>query len=680
MNQSDLQEEIARLTDELNYHNYLYYQENRSEISDYDFDQRLKKLEALESAHPTLKRPDSPTQRVGGTISRKFETVTHKFPMLSLGNTYSQEELIEFDERVKKLLGSEAYEYVCELKFDGLALSIWYENGILTRAVTRGDGTKGDDITVNAKTIKTLPLRLYGDYPDSFEVRGEVFMPLSAFEELNTKAAANGSPLFANPRNTASGTMKMQDSSIVAERKMDCYLYSFLSAEKKLESHEEGLELLKTLSFNVSQSWEKCQNIAEVLKYIDKWETKRAELPLDTDGIVIKVNSTAQQEELGFTAKSPRWAIAYKYKSESASTHLQSVSYQVGRTGSITPVANLKPVSLAGTTVKRASLHNANEIQRLNLHVGDEVYVEKGGEIIPKITGVNTAQRKTGAHPVEYITVCPECHTALVRKEGEANHYCPNDKACPPQVLGKIEHFISRNAMQIDSLGPRTIRGLWDAGLIKDIADLYSLTFDQINGLKFTLTEESGETKARSIKDKTAENVISSIQKSKEMPFQTVLFGMGIRYVGKTVAEKLSEHFEDIDHLIQADQETIAGVHEIGERIAESIVQFFSDPLNIDLVNRLKKAELNFKSLQTENKVSSVLEGTSFVVSGVFSQYGRDELKTLIKSNGGKVLSGVSGSTDYLIAGDKMGPAKLAKAEKLGVKIISEIEFGNMIS
>ncbi len=675
-------QKIDQLTDELNYHTHIYYQEDRSEISDFEFDQKLKELEALELKFPDLKRPDSPTQRVGGAITKTFDTVFHQYPMLSLGNTYSKEELEEFDKRVEKGLGTNSYEYICELKFDGLAMSFIYENGILAKAVTRGDGVKGDNITPNAKTIRTLPLSINAaDLPASFEVRGEVFMPLEVFKNLNADRVSKGEAPLANPRNTASGTMKMQDSSVVASRKLDCYLYAVYGDNQAINSHEQALHFLESCQFNVSPTYRKCTTMQEVFAYLEEWESKRHELPLETDGVVIKVNSLAQQNELGFTAKSPRWAIAYKFPSESGQTILKKVTYQVGRTGAITPVAELEPVLLAGTTVKRASLHNANEIARLDLHIGDQVFVEKGGEIIPKITGVDTSSRAASATPIAYITHCPECNTPLVRRENEAVHYCPNTSGCEPQILGRIEHFISRNALAIETLGPRTIKGLLKAGLITDLAGLYDLTFEQLNGLQIEEEDaKTGEIKKRSIKEKTANNILDSIQKSKEVAFPVVLFGLGIRYVGKTVAEKLATHFQSIDRLQHATFEDIIEVHEIGERIAESLVDFFNLAENRELVARLKLAGVKLEAAPEEAPASNILEGKTFVISGVFEQLDREELKALIKSNGGKLGSGITGNTDFLVAGKNMGPAKLAKAEKLAVEILDEEAFLKMIN
>jgi DNA ligase (NAD+) len=680
MNPQEAKHEIDRLTDELNHHNYLYYQESRIEISDFEFDQLLKKLEKLEEQYPAYKRPDSPTLRVGGDITKEFATVYHRYPMLSLSNTYSEEELRDFDDRVRKGLKGEPFEYFCELKFDGVALSLTYENGLLTRGVTRGDGEKGDDITTNVKTIRSIPLKIQKkEIPDFFEVRGEAFMPRKVFERVNNEREEAGEPLLANPRNTTSGTLKMQDSRVVASRQLDCFLYGLYGENLPVQSHEGSIQLLQQFGFNISPTYRKCQHMDEVLNYISEWEKKRFELPLDTDGIVIKVNSLAQQERLGFTAKSPRWAIAYKYKSESACTLLKGITYQVGRTGAITPVAELQPVQLAGTTVKRASLHNANEISRLDVRVGDMVFVEKGGEIIPKITGVDFSQRPGDSKPTIYISNCPECGTSLVRAESEAVHYCPNTEGCSPQVSGRIEHFISRNALNVETLGPRTVQGLLQAGLIQNTADLYSLTFEQLNGLQFEEESEDGSTRKRSIQEKTAQNILDSLENSKKAPFEDVLFGLGIRFVGKTVAEKLAEHFETMDALMDASLDELISVYEIGERIAESIKDFFSKTNNLELIARLKAAGLK---MAIEKKAiasgQQKLHGV-FVISGTFEKYEREELKKLIKQLGGKVGSSVSGNTDFLVAGANMGPAKLKKAEELGVKIISEEEFEGMI-
>ncbi len=673
--------EIKKLSEQIDYHNELYYQKDSSEITDYEFDQLLERLIALENEFPQFKFEDSPSQRVGGTVTKNFETVVHKYPMLSLGNTYSKEDLIDWDNRVKKGLGTDDYSYFCELKFDGTALSLSYENGMLKRAVTRGDGTEGDDVTSNAKTIRTIPLKVKAYTPESFEVRGEVFFPKKEFERVNAERIENGEDQLANPRNAGSGTLKMQDSAIVATRKLDCYLYYLLGENLDFKTHSESIQQLEQWGFNISQTYKKCRSIDEVLEYIAIWETKRHDLPSETDGVVIKLDSLDQQEELGFTAKSPRWAIAYKYKAESASTVLESISYQVGRTGSVTPVANLKPVLLAGTTVKRASLHNANEIERLGIRIGDTVFVEKGGEIIPKITGIDETARSATSIPVEYISHCPECNTELIRKEGEANHYCPNAEGCPPQILGRIEHFIQRKALDIDSLGSETIRGLLDNGLIYDYAGLYHLTFDDLNGLEFkTFSEKKGDYSTRSLREKSASNIIEAIHISKQTPFERVLFGLGIRYVGQTVAEKLATHFKNIQALSEASFEELIAVPEIGDRIAESVIDFFQQEKNQKLIHELKAAGLQFEIEEVEivTEGSNLLDKT-FVISGVFSQFSRDELKDKIKLNGGKVVSSISAKLDYLVAGDNMGPAKLEKATKLGIHIISEEEFIQMI-
>ena len=661
-------ERIAELSELLHYYNRKYYQESISEISDFEFDKLMEELIELETTYPELRTEDSPSQRVGGTITKSFDTVVHRFPMLSLGNTYSREDLLDFDNRVKKGLDGDTYSYFCELKFDGVALSITYKDGVLTRGVTRGDGTKGDDITDNVKTIRSLPLRIKADYiPPDFEVRGEAFMPRDVFNELNRQREDIGLELYANARNTTSGSLKMQDSSEVARRKLDCYLYSLIGEDLDVTTHEEAIRLLESLGFQVSQTYRHCQSIEEVLEYINEWDQKRHDLPAETDGIVIKVNSNIQQETLGYTAKSPRWAIAYKYKAESASTRLLGITYQVGRTGAITPVAELEPVFLAGTTVKRASLHNANEISRLDVRIGDTVFVEKGGEIIPKITGVDLLSRKTDAQPVVYITHCPECQTALVRNEGEAQHYCPNQLGCPPQITGRIIHFIQRNAMDIDSLGEKTIDQFYRAGMVKSPADLYDLKKEDI--LKLDGFQEKGTSK-----------LIEGIEKSKDIPFGRVLFALGIRYVGRTVAEKLAGHFKDIDALANADFDSLILIPEIGERIAQSVVDYFSNEQNQQEISRLKAAGLQFQQVEKDEIIlGDQLNGKTFVISGVFQQYSRDEMKELIASYGGKVVSSISSKLDYLVAGDKMGPAKREKAEKLSIPILSEQDFLSMI-
>ncbi|UII24206.1 NAD-dependent DNA ligase LigA [Fulvivirga ligni] len=667
MTKDQAQLEIAELTKKINHYNEQYYMNDKSEVSDYEFDMLLNKLIALEKDFPEFNYPDSPSHRVGGTVTKEFNTVFHKTPMLSLGNTYSKEDLEDFDKRVAKGLGDEPYEYVCELKFDGVALSVTYENGVLTRGVTRGDGTKGDDITFNVKTIRSMPLKLKGDFPEEFEARGEAFMPKKVFAALNEERAAVGEETYANARNTASGSLKMQDSAAVAKRKLDCFLYAMNGDNLNIDTHAEAIAKLQEMGFNVSPTYRKCKTIDEVLAYIQEWDTKRQELPLETDGIVIKVNSFAQQEKLGFTAKSPRWAIAYKYKAENAATRLKDITYQVGRTGAITPVAELDPVQLAGTTVKRASLHNANEIQRLDLRVGDMVFVEKGGEIIPKVTGVELTARTPELTPVEYIKNCPECGTELIRLEGEAVHYCPNSQGCPPQIKGRIEHFIQRKAMDIDSLGERTINLLYEKDLVKSPADLYDLTYDDIFQLE-------------GFKDLSTKNALKGIEASKEVPFESVLFGLGIRYVGKTVAEKLAAHFKNIDNIIKASYDELISVPEIGDRIASSLLAHFENDENKEEIERLKQAGVQMEIIEKEStSVSDVLNGKTFVISGVFANYERDELKELIQQHGGKVVGSISGKLNYLVAGDKMGPAKKEKAEKLGVQIISEDEFDAMI-
>jgi DNA ligase (NAD+) len=668
MTPEEAKKEIEALTAEIHYHNDLYYQKSKSKISDFEFDQLLEKLIALEKQFPQLKSPESPTQRVGGVITKEFATVYHKYPMLSLSNTYSQKELEEFDARVAKGLEGDAYEYFCELKFDGVSISLTYENGKLTRGVTRGDGVRGDDVTANVKTIRTIPLAIKGDaIPPVFEVRGEVFLSKDVFIQLNKEREDIGEERYANARNTASGTMKMQDSTEVARRKLDCFVYYLLGDETGLDTHEESIHKLEAWRFKVSPTYKKCKNIAEVLKYINHWETKRQELPLETDGVVIKVNNLEQQQLLGYTAKSPRWAIAYKYKAQNMSTRLNGVTYQVGRTGAVTPVAELEPIFLAGTTVKRASLHNANEILRLDLHINDFVFVEKGGEIIPKVTGVDVEKRTGHMKPVVYIKKCPECNTKLVRVEGEAAFYCPNINGCPPQIKGRIEHFIQRKAMDIDSLGERTIHQMYELGLVRSPADLYDLKREDVLRLE-------------GYKDKSVKNLLDGIEKSKSVPFESVLFAIGIRYVGKTVAEKLARYFKSIEKIAAASVDELLAAPEIGEKIARSIYGFFQNPENLREIKRLVDAGLKFESDAKEpEKESDVLTGKSFVISGTFENYEREQLQEIILKNGGRILSGVSGKLDYLVAGDNMGPSKLAKAEKLGVKIISEKAFEKLL-
>jgi DNA ligase (NAD+) len=690
------EQQIQELTDKLNHYNYRYYQDSVSEISDYEFDQLLKELKALEDANPQFRLPDSPTQRVGGTITKSFNTVYHRYPMLSLDNTYNEQELRNFDDRVRRGLDGEAYEYICELKFDGISLSFTYENGVLVRGVTRGDGTRGDEITTNVKTIRTLPLRVKSDkLPQLFEIRGEGFMPLSSFQKLNEEMDTLGENQYANPRNAASGSFKLQDSAETARRQLDCYIYSFLSDDAFFKSHEESLLALKSWGFNVSPGWKKVSNIDEVIAYIHEWEEKRMSLPLATDGIVIKVNSFEQQQELGFTAKSPRWAISFKYKAENKPAILRMVTYQVGRTGAITPVANLcdlteralpynqvKGVHLSGTRVKRATLHNANELIRLGLEVGDTVFVEKSGEIIPKITGVDVTQRELfPTEPIIFPTHCPECGSELQRNEGEVAFFCPNDSHCPPQLKGRIEHFIHRKAMNIESLGEGKIELLFDLGLVTTPADLYDLNEGNLLGIEKSIpNEETGKTKKISFREKTVENILKGIELSKTVPFKNVLFALGIRFVGATVAEKLATYFKSIEALRNATYDQLVAVPEIGGRIAMSIESYFSVPENQQLVARLQAAGLQMESNEKPvEKESDVLEGKTFVISGVFENFERDDLKEKIEANGGRVLSGVSGKLNYLLAGANMGPSKLEKARKLGVTILSEEEFLAMI-
>ena len=669
MTADEAKRSVDDLTQKINHHNQRYYQEDDPEISDYAFDQLLAQLIQLEEDFPRYRYPDSPTQRVGGTITKAFPTVFHQHPMLSLSNTYSADELLEFDQRVAKTLGEAPYDYFCELKFDGVALSLRYEAGLLVLAATRGDGVRGDDITANVKTIRSLPLRLADQNPPaSFEVRGEVFMPRTVFDRINEEREAAGEALLANPRNTTSGTLKMQDSAIVAQRSLDCYVYALATEDITLASHEEAIHWLEAHGFPVSPTYRKCATIHAVLDYVAHWEAERHRLPLDTDGVVVKVNSLSQQRVLGSTAKSPRWAIAYKYPAEAARTQLLSVDYQVGRTGAITPVANLKPVLLAGTVVKRASLHNANEIVRLDLHDQDTVLVKKGGEIIPKITGVDVSQRVLGSLPIAFLTQCPECQTPLVREAGEAIHFCPNAQGCPPQIKGSIEHFIQRNAMNIDSMGKETVAAFYEHGLLHNVADLYTLTYDAIYALE-------------GFKEVSTNNILSGIEASKQQPFANVLFALGIRYVGRTVAGKLAEYFTPVDRLQEATYEELIEVPEIGDRIAHSVVAYFEAPDNREIIQRLRAAGLQFAYERTDQEnVSSRLSDKSFVISGVFQSHSREDIKTMIGQHGGKVVSAVSGKLDYLLAGDNMGPAKRQKAEKLGVTILSEQEFLTMLA
>ena len=658
---AEVQAKIQALSAELKEHNYRYYVLAEPSISDHQFDIKLKELEALEKQYPEFTLADSPTQHVGGSLLEEFKTVPHKRRMLSLGNTYSEEELLEFDERVRKSLGIAEVEYVCELKIDGLAISLFYENGQLAQAITRGDGFQGDDVTENVKTIRSVKQQLHGNYPTSFEIRGEIFMHRKGFEKLNAQRAEHGEPQYANPRNVASGSLKIKDPKEVAKRPLDITLYHFLADSNPFSSHSESLQNAHQWGIKTAEHSQTCPNIQAVFQYLNHWNEARHHLGYDTDGVVIKVNSFQYQEELGFTAKVPRWAIAYKFQTETASSTLLGITYQVGRTGAITPVAELQPVQLLGTTVKRASLHNANEIERLDVRVGDAVFVEKGGEIIPKIVGVDFSRRNPNSAPHPYITHCPECNTQLQRKEGEAQHYCPNIDECPPQAIGKIEHFVGRKAMDIQSIGAEMAETLYSAGLVKDLPDLYTLTFEQVLAL-----DRVGE--------KTATNLIQGIEESKKQPFERVLFGLGIRYVGETVAKKLAAGMGNIDNLMAASAEQLIGIDEIGERIAESVVQYFSDPKHILGIESMKAAGLIFTAIQKES-LGDTLAGKTMVISGVFAKHSRDEIKALIEAHGGKVGSGVTGKTDYLVAGDGIGPSKLEKAVQLGVQIISEDQF-----
>ena len=663
----DIQSTIQSLREELNQHNYNYYVLDNPTISDYDFDTKLKELQELESKHPEFFDENSPTQRVGGMITKNFETITHKNRMYSLDNSYSKEDVLDWEKRIQKILGDVPLEYTCELKYDGASISITYEHGKLKRAVTRGDGFQGDDVTNNVKTIKSVPLQLKGDYPDSFEIRGEIILPLEGFAKMNQELIEIGETPYSNPRNTASGSLKLQDSSEVAKRPLDCLLYTFIGNDVKFSTHFESLEKARSFGFKVPKEARLVKSIEEVFDFIDYWNIHRHELPYETDGVVVKVNNLHYQEELGYTSKSPRWAIAYKFKAEQVSTRLNSISYQVGRTGAITPVANLEPVQLAGTIVKRASLHNADQIEKLDIRVGDEVFVEKGGEIIPKIIGVDFTKRSLDLLPTVYITNCPECQTELIRKEGEAQHYCPNFYGCPPQIIGRIQHYISRKAMDIEGLGGETVALLFNNNLVQNYADLYDLTVEQVIPLE-------------RMAQKSAENLVNGIEKSKEVPFERVLFALGIRYVGETVAKKLAKHYQNIDNLSNASLMDLILVDEIGERIAQSVIEFFENPENRIIIQRLRDYGVQLESKTVFNPdATDKLAGKTFVVSGVFEKFSRDELKKSIEDNGGKVGSSISAKTDYVVAGDNMGPAKLEKANKLNIPIISEDDFIAML-
>lgn len=662
----DLKTKIGDLRAELSDHNHRYYVENAPTIDDFEFDAKMAELELLEREHPEYYDPNSPTQRVGSDLANDFKQVAHRSPMLSLSNTYSAEELWDFDRRVRADIDSDP-EYVCELKFDGTAISTNYENGTLAVAVTRGDGVMGDDVTTNVRTIRSIPMTLRGsDYPARLEVRGEIFMPHTSFFRLNAEREEIGVEPFANPRNAAAGTLKLLDSRVVAERQLDNFMYSVVGEGLPFDSHYDNIRKLSEWGFKVSPYMQKCGSMDEVLAFIKHWDTARSELQYDTDGVVVKVNSIPLQRQLGATAKAPRWAVAYKFKAEQALTRLLSVDFQVGRTGAVTPVANLEPVQLAGTTVKRASLHNADQIAMLDIRLGDMVYVEKGGEIIPKVTGVELSDRKVDSVPFEFIEKCPECGTQLVKPEGEARHYCPNINHCPPQIVGRIIHFISRKAMNIDGLGEETVALLYNEGLIGNVADIYSLTSDQLSPL-----QRLGE--------KSASNIIASVEKSKSIPFSQVLFAIGIRFVGQTTASKIAAALGSMEQLIAADKETLVAIDEVGEKIAESIIQHMSVPENLEIINRLTEAGLQM-SAERQALASEILVGQTFVISGTFLTHSRDELKMIIEQNGGKNTGSISAKTNYLVAGANMGPAKLEKATKLGVKIISEDEFLLMLN
>ena len=655
-------QKIETLREELRKHNYNYYILDNATISDYDFDIKLKELQALEDANPEFFDANSPTQRVGGAVTKNFKTTVHDFRMYSLDNSYSKEDLLDWETRIKKMVDGDV-QYTCELKYDGASMNLTYEKGRLIRAVTRGDGVQGDEVTANVKTINTVPLQLKGDYPERFDIRGEIILPIEGFLKMNKERLANGDEPYRNPRNTASGSLKLQDSAETAKRPLECLLYSIKGNNLNISSQSEGLEKARAWGFKVPSEAKLVNSIDEVLEFVEYWDVHRHNLPYEIDGVVVKVNSLYQQDELGFTAKAPRWAMAYKFKAEQVSTRLNAITYQVGRTGAITPVANLEPVELAGTTVKRASLHNADQIAKLDIREGDEVFVEKGGEIIPKIIAVDLTKRSKNSVVTDYITTCPECKTALIRLEGEAKHYCPNYDACPPQVIGRIQHYISRKAMDIEGLGGETVSLLVKEGLIKDYSDLYELTVEQIIPLE-------------RMAQKSAENLINGVEASKQIPFERVLFALGIRYVGETVAKKLAKHYKSIDALMFASVLDLVTVDEIGERIAESVVEFFSSENNRGIVERLKLfgIQLEFSAEKLANQTDK-LKGLSIVVSGVFETFSRNDLKKLIEDNGGKVSSSISSKTSYLVAGDKMGPSKLAKAKKLNITIVSEIEF-----
>ncbi|WP_298425571.1 NAD-dependent DNA ligase LigA [uncultured Kordia sp.] len=664
---SNIQEKLNALRDELREHNYNYYVLDNATISDYDFDMKLKALQALEAKHPEFYDPNSPTLRVGGEITKNFNTIAHEYRMYSLDNSYSKEDLLDWEKRIEKILGVSNVEYTCELKYDGASMNLTYENGKLIKAVTRGDGFQGDEVTNNIKTIKTVPLQLKGDFPPKFDIRGEIILPLDGFNKMNEERIANGEDPYMNPRNTASGSLKLQDSSEVAKRPLECLLYSLKGEKLPITTQFESLDKARNWGFKVPTVAKVAKNVDEILEFVNYWENNRHELRYEIDGVVIKVNNLQYQDELGYTSKAPRWAMAYKFKAEQVSTVLNEITYQVGRTGAITPVANLEPVLLAGTTVKRASLHNADQIAKLDIRERDTVFVEKGGEIIPKIVGVNFDARPEDSTETIYATECPECNTPLERKEGEAQHYCPNITGCTPQIVGRIQHYISRKAMDIEGLGGETVALLVQEGLITNYADLYELTKEQVIPLE-------------RMAEKSAENLVNGIEASKKIPFERVLYALGIRYVGETVAKKLAKHYKSIDALMNASSEDLVNVDEIGVKIAESVAQFFAEETNLQMVERLKRfgVQLEFSAEQLEGLTETLL-GKSFVVSGVFENVSRNELKKLIENNGGKVSSSISSKTSFVVAGDKMGPSKREKAEKLNITILTEDEFLNMV-
>ena len=663
-----IQETIQNLRDELNQHNHNYYVLDNASISDFDFDQKLKELQDLEEKNPEFFDENSPTQRVGGSITKNFKTIPHDYRMYSLDNSYSKEDLIDWEIKIQKVLGNVKLEYTCELKYDGASISITYENGKLLRAVTRGDGFQGDDVTNNVKTIKSIPLKLKGNYPEKFDIRGEIILPFAGFEKMNQDLIEIGETPYSNPRNTASGSLKLQDSSEVAKRPLECLLYFITGKNLPFNNQFDGLQSARNWGFKAPNEAKLAKNLEEVFEFINYWDIHRHNLPYETDGVVVKVNSFQHQDELGYTAKSPRWAIAYKFKSEQVFTKLNSILYQVGRTGSITPVANLQPVQLAGTIVKRASLHNADQIEKLDIRVNDTVFVEKGGEIIPKIIGVDFEERAENSEPTVYITNCPECDTLLIRNEGEANHYCPNFYGCPPQIIGRIQHYISRKAMDIEGLGGETVALLFQNNLVKNYADLYDLEVSDILPLE-------------RMAQKSAENLVNGVEASKKIPFENVLFALGIRFVGETVAKKLAKHYKNIDTLAKASISELILVDEIGERIAQSVVDFFNNDENKSIIERLKNFGVQFEIKEVVNlNATDKLVGKVFVVSGVFEKFSRDDLKKAIEDNGGKVGSSISSKTDFVIAGENMGPAKLEKANQLGVKIINENDFLTMIN